>query len=126
MGACCESIHTITSSILDKSVKDNSIKLIDSSSTCPSDEQDKSIGDGPKDPTNETEFKMSNSMEGIVDGMLSLSDWKPLEKELYLKGVELFGRNRYGAFCVSPHIIMLRNTRMAPNLIVHFTSQIIH
>ncbi|KAL2661927.1 hypothetical protein AAZV13_02G010900 [Glycine max] len=93
LGACGESIHTITSAILDKSVKDNSIKLIDSSSTCPSDEQDKSIGDGPKDPTNETEFKMSNSMEGIVDGMLSLSDWKPLEKELYLKGVELFGRN---------------------------------
>lgn len=114
-GACDESIHTITSGLLDKSVKDNSNKLIDSSSTCCSDEQDKSIGDGPKDPTNKTEFKkLSNSMEGKVDGMLRVSDWKPLEKELYLKGVEMFGRNRYGAFCVSPPIIMLRSTRMAP------------
>ena len=78
-GACDESIHTITSGLLDKSVKDNSNKLIDSSSTCCSDEQDKSIGDGPKDPTNETEFKMSNSMEGLVDRMLGLPDWKPLE-----------------------------------------------
>ncbi|KAL2598793.1 hypothetical protein AAZV13_10G011800 [Glycine max] len=93
-GACDESIHTITSGLLDKSVKDNSNKLIDSSSTCCSDEQDKSIGDGPKDPTNKTEFKkLSNSMEGKVDGMLRVSDWKPLEKELYLKGVEMFGRN---------------------------------
>jgi len=120
-----ESKHTITCAILDKSFKHNSNKLIDSSSTCHTDEQDKSIGDGPKDPTNKTEFKkLSSSMEGKVDGMPGLSDWKPLEKELYLKGVEMFGRNRYGAFCISPYIIMLRNARMSPNLIysvcVHF------
>lgn len=29
-------------------------------------------------------------------GLLGISDWKPLEKELYLKGVEIFGRNRQG------------------------------
>lgn len=118
LGACDDSKHTITCAILDKSLKHNSNKLIDSSSTCHTDEQDKSIGDGPKDPTNKTEFKkLSSSMEGKVDGMPGLSDWKPLEKELYLKGVEMFGRNRYGAFCVSPYIIMLRNARMLPNLI---------
>lgn len=26
----------------------------------------------------------------------NLPEWKPLEKELYSKGVEIFGRNRYG------------------------------
>lgn len=29
----------------------------------------------------------------IGKGLLGISDWKPLEKELYLKGVEMFGRN---------------------------------
>jgi hypothetical protein len=57
--------------------------------------------DGPKAVTNETELKNSlNSMEERVDGILGFSDWKPLEKELYLKGVEMFGRNRYVSFCV--------------------------
>ncbi|KAK7392234.1 hypothetical protein VNO78_20665 [Psophocarpus tetragonolobus] len=94
LGACDESKHITTAAILDKSVKHNSNKLIDSSSTFHSEEQDKSIGDDPKELTNKTEFKkLSNSTEGKVDGMLSLSDWKPLEKELYLKGVEMFGRN---------------------------------
>lgn len=50
--------------------------------------------DGPKAVTNVTELKNSlNSMEEQVDGILGFSDWKPLEKELYLKGVEMFGRN---------------------------------
>ncbi|XP_020226461.1 histone-lysine N-methyltransferase EZA1 isoform X3 [Cajanus cajan] len=94
LGACDESQHTITCAVLDKAVTHDSNKLIESSSTCHSDEQDKSIGDGPKDPINKTEFKkLSNSMEVKNDGMISLSDWKPLEKELYLKGVEMFGRN---------------------------------
>lgn len=26
----------------------------------------------------------------------NLPEWKPLEKELYSKGIEIFGRNRYG------------------------------
>ncbi|XP_027936536.1 histone-lysine N-methyltransferase EZA1-like isoform X2 [Vigna unguiculata] len=93
LGACDESKHTITCVILDKSDKHNSNKLIDPSRTCDTDEQDKSIGDGPKDPTSKIEFKLPSSMEGKVDAMPGLSDWKPLEKELYLKGVEMFGRN---------------------------------
>lgn len=119
LGACDESKHTITCVILDKSDKHNSNKLIDPSRTCDTDEQDKSIGDGPKDPTSKIEFKLPSSMEGKVDAMPGLSDWKPLEKELYLKGVEMFGRNRYGAF-----LFLLRNARMSPNLIysvsIHF------
>ena len=111
LGACDESKHITTCATSDKSVEHASNKLIGSSSTCHG-EHDKSIGDGPKDATNETEFKLSNPMEGLVDGLQSLSDWKPLEKELYLKGVEMFGRNRYGAFCVLPHTIMLRNASM--------------
>ncbi|XP_058199025.1 histone-lysine N-methyltransferase EZA1 isoform X3 [Rhododendron vialii] len=35
----------------------------------------------------------SNSTKGQVQGVLSNSEWQPLEKELYLKGIEIFGRN---------------------------------
>ncbi|KAK7278175.1 hypothetical protein RJT34_23200 [Clitoria ternatea] len=92
LGACDESKHT-TSAISDKSDEHTSNKLIETSSNCPG-EHDKSDGDGPKDPTNKTEFnKVSNSMEGKVHGIPSPSVWIPLEKELYLKGVEMFGRN---------------------------------
>ncbi|KAK7269605.1 hypothetical protein RIF29_22338 [Crotalaria pallida] len=87
-----ESKHIITCVTLDKSVEHTQNKLIVSSSTCHSD-HDKSIRDGPKDVTNQTVLKLSNSIERSVDGMQSPSDWKPLEKELYLKGVEMFGRN---------------------------------
>lgn len=74
-------------------------KLTVSGSTCHC-EHDKRVGDGQKDATNETEFMhLSNSMEGQVDEMLNFSTWKPLEKDLFLKGVEIFGRNRYLAFC---------------------------
>ncbi|CAJ1969826.1 unnamed protein product [Sphenostylis stenocarpa] len=93
LGAFDESKHTITCAISEKSVTLNSNKLIDSSSTCHTDEQDNSIGDAPKDHTNNTEFNKLSSSMGKVDGMPSLTDWKPLEKELYLKGVEMFGRN---------------------------------
>lgn len=34
-------------------------------------------------------------------GTSSSSEWKPIEKELYLKGVEIFGRNRYLESCGS-------------------------
>jgi histone-lysine N-methyltransferase EZH2 len=37
-------------------------------------------------------------MEGQIEEDSSVSDWKPLEIELYLKGIEMFGRNRYGFF----------------------------
>ncbi|KAI3842170.1 hypothetical protein MKW92_013885 [Papaver armeniacum] len=35
----------------------------------------------------------SNSLESKAEGSSSSSGWKPIEKELYLKGVEIFGRN---------------------------------
>ncbi|XP_017415217.1 histone-lysine N-methyltransferase EZA1 isoform X7 [Vigna angularis] len=86
--------RTTTMEEADGILAPSTIEEPDSSSTCDTDEHDKSIGDGPKDPTNKTELKkLSPSMEGKVDGMPGLSDWKPLEKELYLKGVEMFGRN---------------------------------
>lgn len=39
--------------------------------------------------------QLSNSMEKLFNDMHSNSNWKPLEKDLYLKGIEMFGRNRY-------------------------------
>lgn len=36
----------------------------------------------------------SNSTRGQVKGVCSSSEWKPVEKELYMKGLEIFGRNR--------------------------------
>lgn len=79
--------------------------------------------------------QLSNSMEGQVHEMLSrTSNWKPLEKDLYLKGVEMFGKNRYGSSCFfTIHLtfktlilllvfseqisIMLRNARIASNVV---------
>lgn len=40
------------------------------------------------------ELKQSSKSSG-VEGISGSSDWKPFEKELYLKGVEMYGRNRY-------------------------------
>ncbi|XP_059625584.1 histone-lysine N-methyltransferase EZA1 isoform X2 [Cornus florida] len=37
--------------------------------------------------------RSSNSIEGQVKGVLGSCEWKPLEKDLYLKGIEIFGRN---------------------------------
>ncbi|KAL5060697.1 hypothetical protein RYX36_032301 [Vicia faba] len=50
---------------------------------------------GPKDeqkPCSDHCY-MINSMEGQVEEDFSVSNWKLLEKELYLKGIEMFGRN---------------------------------
>jgi hypothetical protein len=38
-------------------------------------------------------MRFSNSMEEQEQD--DSSDWKPLEKELCLKGIEMFGKNRY-------------------------------
>ncbi|XP_043710681.1 histone-lysine N-methyltransferase EZ3 isoform X2 [Telopea speciosissima] len=35
----------------------------------------------------------SNSKKGQSEGALSGCEWKPIEKELYLKGIEIFGKN---------------------------------
>lgn len=39
--------------------------------------------------------RTSSSMAGQVKKVLNSCEWKPLEKELYSKGIEIFGRNRY-------------------------------
>ncbi|XVE77538.1 hypothetical protein DITRI_Ditri13aG0071200 [Diplodiscus trichospermus] len=53
--------------------------------TCPAsasdDKTEDNVSDGSKDATALPEFKWSSS------------EWKPIERELYLKGVEMFGRN---------------------------------
>lgn len=117
LGACDENKHINTSAILGKPVEHASNKLIVPSSTC-HNESDKGAVNGSKVVTNETELKNPlNSMEEQADEMLGFSDWKPLEKELYLKGVEMFGRNRYVSFCVSPYTIMLINVRRTSNLV---------
>jgi histone-lysine N-methyltransferase EZH2 len=113
LGGCDENKHINTCEILDKSIEHTSDKPIAPSSTC-HDEHDKGVVDGSKAVTNETELKNSLSpMEEQIDGMLGFSYWKPLEKELYLKGVEMFGRNRYLSFCILSHTIKLRHARVA-------------
>lgn len=47
-------------------------------------------------------MQLSNSMEVQDDEMLhnSTSQWKPLEKDLCLMGVEMFGKNRYWSLLI--------------------------
>ncbi|XP_061962021.1 histone-lysine N-methyltransferase EZA1-like isoform X2 [Populus nigra] len=54
---------------------------------------EENIGDGSKDVFEVPEPKRSSSLERQVEGVLKKSEWKPIEKELYLKGVEIFGKN---------------------------------
>ncbi|KAL9347971.1 hypothetical protein Peur_059337 [Populus x canadensis] len=54
---------------------------------------EENIGDGSKDVFKVLEPKRSSSVERQVEGVLKKSEWKPIEKELYLKGVEIFGKN---------------------------------
>ncbi|KAG5044128.1 hypothetical protein JHK87_008043 [Glycine soja] len=50
-------------------------------------ERDKGVVEGQKD------IQLSNSTKVQANEMTNNSDWKHLEKDLYLKGVELFGKN---------------------------------
>jgi len=52
-------------------------------------ERDEEVVEGQKD------IQMSNSTELHAKEITSNLDWKPLERDLYLKGVEVFGKNRY-------------------------------
>ncbi|KAJ6400959.1 hypothetical protein OIU84_016392 [Salix udensis] len=54
---------------------------------------EENIGFGSKDAFEAPETKLSSSIERQVEGVLKMSEWKPIEKELYLKGVEIFGKN---------------------------------
>ncbi|KAJ7977662.1 Histone-lysine N-methyltransferase [Quillaja saponaria] len=52
------------------------------------------VGDGSEEVTKDPELKQSsNLIQGQVEVFPCLNEWKPLEKELYLKGIEMFGRN---------------------------------
>jgi len=52
-----------------------------------------------KNDMDETKSKhLSDSIEGQAEEESIHSDWELLEKELYLKGIEMFGRNRYKSF----------------------------
>ncbi|RDX91311.1 Histone-lysine N-methyltransferase EZA1, partial [Mucuna pruriens] len=81
-----------------KSLAEHTSKKLTISGSSNLGERDKGVVDGQKDLTNETEFnQLSNSTEVQAVEMTSNSDWKRLERDLYLKGEELFGKNRYGA-----------------------------
>lgn len=63
------------------------------SSSC--DESMDNVKDEPKDVTAVLK-QPSKSTGGQVKGLCSSSsEWKAVEKELYMKGLEIFGRNRY-------------------------------
>ncbi|KAK4848347.1 hypothetical protein QYF36_011989 [Acer negundo] len=57
------------------------------------DKFEHNIRDRSKDVKKKPELNQQSSRETLLDGVLSSSEWKPIEKELYLKGVEIFGRN---------------------------------
>lgn len=63
------------------------------------DRSEENIRDEPKDTREVPELKHSSNPIVRRAEELCGSEWKPIEKELYLKGIEMFGRNRYGAFC---------------------------
>ncbi|CAK7348431.1 unnamed protein product [Dovyalis caffra] len=54
---------------------------------------EENTGEGEKDVFEVPEPKQLSSVERQVEGVLRKSEWKPIEKELYLKGVEIFGKN---------------------------------
>ncbi|WCJ22324.1 Histone-lysine N-methyltransferase EZA1 [Euphorbia peplus] len=53
----------------------------------------KKIGDEATSIIEVPETNQSSSTERHIVGVTSRSEWKPIEKELYLKGVEIFGKN---------------------------------
>ena len=59
---------------------------------------EENVGHGAKDVFGVPRPKQSPSVDRAAEGVLRKSEWKPIEKELYLKGVEIFGKNRYGVY----------------------------
>ncbi|KAJ6729368.1 HISTONE-LYSINE N-METHYLTRANSFERASE E(Z) [Salix viminalis] len=54
---------------------------------------EENVGHGAKDVFGVPRPKQSSSVNRAVERVLRKSEWKPIEKELYLKGVEIFGKN---------------------------------
>lgn len=73
-------------------------KDLQSESSVSHDKIEDNARDKAKDVNKEPKLNQSSAKGGPLEGVLSSSEWKPIEKELYLKGVEIFGRNRYKGF----------------------------
>lgn len=95
----------------------NKVVIISEHSICESTEssQKNNIQDETKDVTEVTEMMPSYPVGGPVEDSLQSDEWKSIEKELYLKGVEIFGRNRYTCnmshfcpFVASLYVLMIK------------------
>lgn len=74
----------------------NELQIINKSSeNLSSPESEDSVKTESEGVVEVLELKQSfDSKEGQLSGISSNSDWKQMEKELYIKGLEIFGRNR--------------------------------
>ncbi|KAJ7008173.1 LOW QUALITY PROTEIN: histone-lysine N-methyltransferase EZA1 isoform X3 [Populus alba x Populus x berolinensis] len=54
---------------------------------------EENVGHGAKDVLGVPRPKQPSTVDRAAEGVLRKSEWKPIEKELYLKGVEIFGKN---------------------------------
>ncbi|KAK7406681.1 hypothetical protein VNO78_08310 [Psophocarpus tetragonolobus] len=85
--------HTTCHASLESIIEHTSKKLTVSSRSV-QDDQNNKVVDGQKDLANEIEFNlMSISKEVQANKKTNDSDWGSLERDLYLKGVEMFGKN---------------------------------
>lgn len=80
-----------------KSLVEHTSKKLIISDSCGHDQHEKRVVKGQKDLINELQFnELSNSTRVRAYETSSNSVWKNLERDLYFKGVEIFGENRYG------------------------------
>ncbi|KAJ9678645.1 hypothetical protein PVL29_020733 [Vitis rotundifolia] len=84
-------LQTTTNCALNESVEHKLNKVICLSHVS-SDEIEDNNGD-EVDVVKETPGLKQSSKSSGVEGILSSCEWKPFEKELYLKGIEIYGRN---------------------------------
>ncbi|XP_047152802.1 histone-lysine N-methyltransferase EZ3-like [Vigna umbellata] len=85
--------HTTSSASLE-SLGEHASKKLPVSGSFDHGERDKGVMNGQEDLTMEIEFnEMPISKDVQTDKMMIDSDWRPLERDLYLKGVEMFGKN---------------------------------
>lgn len=69
------------------------------------DEAEDKVRDGQEGDMEVLELKhFSDSIGGQIEGVSRSSGWKPMEKELYVKGLEIFGRNRSASTFLRLHI----------------------
>ncbi|KAJ0111074.1 hypothetical protein Patl1_00879 [Pistacia atlantica] len=93
IGASSEGdLQMITKDSQSESIECGSEKFASSSSAL-HDKIELNIRGEAKDVKNEPELKQASSKVDVSEGVFSSSEWKPIEKELYSKGVEIFGRN---------------------------------